>query len=853
MRYNNLQLNFCVLFFLFLTVSFPSNAQNLTFSHEQGFYSDSVIVSVSGASINEQVYFSLDGTNPVETGSELNGEIHITKTTALRVSVINSVNDTTHYFRHYFINEPTEMPVLSISTDPVGFFSDSGGIYVEGTNGIPGYCRSTPKNWNQDWEREVNLTLFEKNRTIGFAENAGVKIGGGCTRLYDQKSLDIYFRGEYGASKLNYQLFPDKPYDSFDRLSLRSGGQDWYRAMIRNAAVQSFVKGRMDLGYQAFKPVVVFLNGEYWGIHILREKQQEDFIESMYGFDEDTVDILSGNASVGEGSSDHYETMIDFISENDMSEPTNYEWITQQMDVEQYMDYMMTEIFVANGDWPANNIKYWRPQTEYGKWRWILYDADMTMGSHSRGTVSTNMLQKLHQTTNTDYEHPAWSTLLFRKLLENEEFKSTFIQRYSVHLQHTFERSRLLGIIDSTKALIESEVPRHMERWQKSFRLGGGMDWEKHVEVVEDFIQSRNTIARQNLYSFFDLIRLNSLETISEPADAGIIKVEGLRTDTTHYALVYNSLPVTITAEARPGYTFKGWSGDVTGSELEKEIVLTVNSVITANFKPNSLDNGSDVVINEINYNSSDDFDPKDWVELYNNTSSSIDLSGWYFSDSDDTHQFFFADGFMLGASEFVVISRDKAAFQAVFPNVSNVVGDMDFGLSGSGELLRVFNAQDELIDQVTYSDSAPWPIEADGNGATLSLTHPGLDNTLAENWASSTGNGTPGAENSDVLVNNESEEQEGQPLDFILSQNYPNPFNPETNIQFTLNTPGYVRLSIYDVTGRLVSELVNEFKVPGAYSVRWDAASNDLASGIYLYRLELGDQMLTRKMLLVK
>ena len=844
-------LTFC-LFLLFL-LSGSTYAQSVSISPESGFHTDSVEVVVSGLNPSDQVFYSLDGSNPFENRVELSGGVSITQTTALRVAVLTTQNDTLQFFRSYLIDEPTELPVLTITTDPAGFFSDSAGIYVEGTNGIPGYCRSSPKNWNQDWERAVNLTLFEKDRSKGFSENAGVKIGGGCTRLYDQKSLDIYFRGEYGANKLEYPLFPDKPYDRFDRLSLRSGGQDWYRAMIRNAAVQAFVKNRMDLGYQAFKPVVVFLNGEYWGIHILREKQNEDFIESMYGYDEDAVDILSGNASVGEGSATHYEAMIDYIGNNDMSDPEHYAWVSEQMDVEQYIDYMMTEIFVANGDWPANNIKYWRPQSEDGKWRWILYDADMTMGSHSRGIVSTNMLQKLHKTTNTDYEHPAWSTLLFRKLLENDEFKSTFIQRYSVHLQHTFERSRLSEIIDSTKALIESEVPRHMQRWQKSFRLGGGMDWEKHVEVVEDFIQNRNTVARQNLYSFFDLIRLNSLETISEPADAGIIQVEGLRTDTTHYALVYNSLPVTITAEARPGYTFTGWSGDASGTELVKELVLTENSVVTANFKQNSLNNGSDVVINEINYNSSDDFDPKDWVELYNNTSSSIDLSGWYFSDSDDEHQFIFADGFALEASEYVVISRDKEAFQAVFPNVSNVLGDMDFGFSGSGELLRVFNAQDELIDQVTYSDNAPWPIEADGNGATLSLTHPGLDNTLAENWAASAGNGTPGAENSDVLVNNEADEATDQPNEFTLSQNYPNPFNPETNIQYTIQTAGNVRLSIYDVTGRLVTELVNEFKVPGTYSVRWDAASNDLASGVYLYRLELGDQMLTRKMLLVK
>ncbi|HCD53107.1 MAG TPA: hypothetical protein DEQ34_11705, partial [Balneolaceae bacterium] len=518
-------------------------AQSVIVIPDDGFYSDSVIVNISGIEAGDLVYFTSDGSDPLKSGQLWSDTYTQKETGTLRVTVISTQNDTTEIFRSYLIDEPTELAVLSITTDPANFFSDSAGIYVEGTNGITGYCRDTPKNWNQDWEREVRLTFFERDRSFGFSENAGVKIGGGCTRLYDQKSLDIYFRDEYGAKKLNYPLFPDKPFDEYDRLSLRNGGQDWYRAMIRNAVVQSFVKDRMDLGYQAFKPVAVFLNGDYWGLHMLREKQNEDFIESNYGFDEDSVDVLTTNASVSEGSADHYEAMLEYIESNDLSDPANYEWVTQQMDIEQYIDYMITEIYLSNGDWPANNIKYWRPQQPGGKWKWILYDADMTMNSHSRGTTTTNMLEKLHQVTDTNYENPTWSTFLFRNLLKNETFKNTFIQRYSVHLQHTFAPSRLKAILDSTKALVESEIPRHMERWDKSFRLGYNMDWEKHIEMINDFITDRNTIARQHLYSFFDLIRLNSLETISNPAEGGIIKVEGLRTDTTHYALVYNSIP----------------------------------------------------------------------------------------------------------------------------------------------------------------------------------------------------------------------------------------------------------------------------------------------------------------------
>ena len=160
-------------------------------------------------------------------------------------------------------------------------------------------------------------------------------------------------------------------------------------------------------------------------------------------------------------------------------------------------------------------------------------------------------------------------------------------------------------------------------------------------------------------------------------------------------------------------------------------------------------DNGQvTIVFNEINYNSSDDFDPEDWVELCNTGANTVDLSGWIFMDEDDAHVFILPDSTVIAPQGFLVLSTDTTAFHEVFPDVSVYVGDFPFGLSGRGELIRFFNAEGELIDQVNYDDSAPWPEEPDGNGATLGLVNPARDNELAENWAASYGHGTPGEVN---------------------------------------------------------------------------------------------------------
>ena len=154
------------------------------------------------------------------------------------------------------------------------------------------------------------------------------------------------------------------------------------------------------------------------------------------------------------------------------------------------------------------------------------------------------------------------------------------------------------------------------------------------------------------------------------------------------------------------------------------------------------------LVINEINYHSSDDFDSGDWVELYNATDELLDIENWIFKDEDDVHIFPILENTMLSAGEYLVLCSDTNSFTALFPNVNNFVGNLGFRFSGNGELLRLFNSEGELVDYVTYDDSDPWPVGPDGNGPTLELIDSFSDNALAENWSASDGNGTPGQSN---------------------------------------------------------------------------------------------------------
>lgn len=159
------------------------------------------------------------------------------------------------------------------------------------------------------------------------------------------------------------------------------------------------------------------------------------------------------------------------------------------------------------------------------------------------------------------------------------------------------------------------------------------------------------------------------------------------------------------------------------------------------------------IVINEINYNSSESFDSKDWIEIFNNTSEALDISSWSIKDEDDEHVFLFPLNTTILPDEFLVICKDTSSFLLSFPEVIKYVGNMDFGLGNGGDIVRLFDLNGSLVDIVNYQDESPWPDSADGGGPTLELINPNFDNSKSENWSSSENFGTPSYINSSFVM----------------------------------------------------------------------------------------------------
>jgi hypothetical protein len=278
-------------------------------------------------------------------------------------------------------------------------------------------------------------------------------------------------------------------------------------------------------------------------------------------------------------------------------------------------------------------------------------------------------------------------------------------------------------------------------------------------------------------------------------------------------------------------------------------VSVGTSTTLTATFEQGSADT-TGIVINEINYNAAADFNPGDWVELYNPGTKAVDISGWHYTDSDPAHLFTFPAGTVLGADQYLVIAEDTTLFRSVFPAVAGVFGSTGFGLSGSGESMKLMNAAMQTMDSVMYDDVSPWPVEADGAGATLELVSALSDNTLGASWKASAGHGTPGRKNS-VTTGTGSGAGPALPATTGLDQNYPNPFNGTTQFSFRIANAGHATLKVYDVLGREVADLYEGHCLPGVYAVAFNGS--DLASGVYLTRLTVDGFSETRRLILMK
>jgi hypothetical protein len=264
----------------------------------------------------------------------------------------------------------------------------------------------------------------------------------------------------------------------------------------------------------------------------------------------------------------------------------------------------------------------------------------------------------------------------------------------------------------------------------------------------------------------------------------------------------------------------------------------------------------SNVVINEINYHCDEDFEAGDWVEIYV-VSGTVNLHNWKLKDSRENHTFTIPLDIILEEGDYFVLANDTSDFRECFPEVTQVVGNWGFGFGAGGDIVRLFNSQNCLVDIVAFDDDNPWPEEPDGDGPSLELISPLLPNYNYENWEASEepfAHGSPGMVNSNYNFVNDyfNSVLSG----FSLLGVYPNPFNSNIHLKYRVDRPGRIQLTIYDVLGRSVRNLHSYFSTAGEKEIIWDGRNDQaeiVSSGIYFLDTEFYNQKSLRKVVLIR
>lgn len=517
------------------------------------------------------------------------------------------------------------LPVVSIALATNDLFNYNTGIYMLGRV-FDDYVRAhpsepltghTPANYTQrgpDWERPGYLEWFEPDARRAFAQGVVVDIQGQSSRSFRQKSLGLKSIDDgFAPDDFRYLFFPGltnrhgEVMTRFDHLRLANSGNDWAYTLMRDSLCHVLVQSsRIDT--LAYRPVAVYLDGEFWGIHNLREQQDPDYINDHYGVPQEEVVICQGPGLLMEGvtgDEKHYADMVRFIETKDMANPTNYAAVAQMMDVENFIAYQAAEIYFANADWPHNNIRFWRrrtaayePNAPYGhdgRWRWLLFDVDLGYGHVWTTGVGENSLA-LAKDPNGRLGIPNhWSTLIFRRLLLNTGFRNQFVNTMADLLNSSFRETRASSVIQQMQATLTPAMGDHIARWRTSNDTTNG--WKTEVANLRFFASQRPVNVRQHLVTEFPLGGFATLSLDMEPRGAGELQLNTLRinesTEGNNPTNVYpwrgtyfRSVPVRLEAVPRPGYRFVGWKG-LPELGLTQSVTFTLkgNSNVVAQFE----------------------------------------------------------------------------------------------------------------------------------------------------------------------------------------------------------------------------------------------------------------------------
>jgi hypothetical protein len=558
----------------------------------------------------------------VSRGNGFNGPVYpVDKAMVVRAVAKNAkgefseVNSKTYFVTNEDLAQYEDLTVVSIVTNPENLFDPDIGIYVTGTM-YQNWKKSDeydPKQspWDkngkcnffmrgEEWEREATVTIFDKGEKI-VQQNMGIRIKGASTRNNPGKSFNLHARKKYGKGKIETDIFKDnhdingKKITTYKSLSMRC---IYEQARFKDMLGRDILYDRENLSTTNMKPSILFLNGEYWGLYLLQEKLDDEFISAHYLIpDEDVAMVKEGQ--IEEGPEEELTTVKQFFKEyskKDLNDEKIYEEVKKVVDINSMIEFFATGIYISIGDWPGQNEGEWRNMgniiegNKYGdgKWRFMIYDLDYTMGSKFAGVglLDSDNFKFVEGRSN---KFPA--NLFMGLLKNNTDFQQKFVNLYCDYANEVFNYEKIEKILEEYREKYTNLIAYSQLRWWGwSSKLEGFLSYRTRylqaLDGIAEFYRKRAVYTIPHMQDFLGL-KGNLVSLIIEVKGRGKIIVNTITPtlkDNRWVGRYFTKIPIVLKAIPDLGYTFKGWSGKVEYEESIVEITLSETTTIVANF-----------------------------------------------------------------------------------------------------------------------------------------------------------------------------------------------------------------------------------------------------------------------------
>ena len=482
----------------------------LSFSHQGGFYTEPIALELMTDQEGAEIRYTTNGSFPtlnsklytvaLDLGYESSEKVDISliptarawQLPAGRVQQYPIIR--TRAFKNGIPVSPVEsatfviekdkerfsLPVVSLITEKDNLFDPENGIYILGDSfnyQVRGRIAEIP----------VHLEYFDQQQGDGFQLDAGLRLTGNTSRHYPQKSLKIYMRSEYGEEQVEYPIFGEEYSPTFKRLILRTFNSDWGNTGYSDDLAHSIVNGKIDMDYSQRKFVIVFINGEYWGLHSLRDAHDEYLINQEYDIPIDQINMAnakSGGLETENGSLDNYYNLVQYIRQNDLSQAEHYDYVASQVDINNLQEILCSMLFFGNADWPHHNNRYWQNAETESKWRWIFFDLDAAFKSVLNDNLG--LLFKAEFDFSSFPEPEDYALIL--PLMQNKTFLHSFRNQFFELLNGPFAPEQTIPKLEEMIEILAPEIEEHSKRWNypKNKKV-----WQKENGFIRDFLINR--------------------------------------------------------------------------------------------------------------------------------------------------------------------------------------------------------------------------------------------------------------------------------------------------------------------------------------------------------------------------